>query len=128
MRRMLPAPAQHRYLWEIRSGDVPIGSTVRTFGRLSSYDSARSEAVLTAHHSAVQHKLRLNTRFVEPFSAQLGSYYQALGELDSVDEAHLVLCARLLTCIEGVDLSLLQNAVEEQRRYFHESGAAHRNI
>ncbi|XP_066443578.1 CST complex subunit TEN1 [Eleutherodactylus coqui] len=127
MTRMLPAPAQYQYLWEISSGDVPAGSTVRTFGRLSSYDSARSEALLTAHHSAAQHKLRLNTRFVEPFHAQLGSYYLALGELDSVNEASLVLCARLLSCIEGVDLSLLQNAVEEQRRYFHEREAAQAN-
>lgn len=125
MTRMLPAPAQYHYVWEISSGDVPVGSTVRTFGRLSSYDSARSEALLTAHHSAAQYTLRLNTRFVEPFSAQLGSYYLALGELDSgeLDEAQLVLCPRLLTCIEGVDLSLLQNAVEEQRRYFRERAA-----
>ncbi|CAJ0951674.1 unnamed protein product [Ranitomeya imitator] len=183
--------------------------------RLSSYDSARSEAVLTAHHSAAQHKLHLNTQFVEPFSAQLGSYYLALGELDtmngswlsismtpavtpinraawkksySVDmeqlncwhewsvtalswhhlekfrclqvhtivllsspglgyrhtiqftydhdqrydlavivEVHPVLCPRLLTCIEGVDLSLLQSAVEEQRRYFHERAETQTN-
>ncbi|XP_040294704.1 CST complex subunit TEN1 [Bufo bufo] len=128
MTRMLPAPAQYHYLWEISSGNVPAGSTVRTFGRLGSYDSARSEALLTAHHSAAHHKLRLNTRFVEPFSAQLGSYYLALGELDSVDEGPLVLCARLLTCMEGVDLSLLQYGVEEQRRYFHDREAAQANI
>ncbi|XP_044151950.1 CST complex subunit TEN1 [Bufo gargarizans] len=128
MTRMLPAPAQYHYLWEISSGNVPAGSTVRTFGRLGSYDSARSEALLTAHHSAAQHKLLLNTRFVEPFSAQLGSYYLTLGELDLVDEGPLVLCARLLTCMEGVDLSLLQYAVEEQRRYFHDREAAQANI
>ncbi|KAG8565688.1 hypothetical protein GDO81_012945, partial [Engystomops pustulosus] len=122
-----PAPAQYHYLWEISSGDVPAGSTVRTFGRLSSYDSARSEAMLAAHHSAAQHKLRLNTRFVEPFSPQLGSYYLVLGELETVDETDHVLCPRLLTCIEGVDLSLLQNAVEEQRRYFHDRKAAQAN-
>ncbi|KAM3920783.1 CST complex subunit TEN1 isoform 1-T2 [Leptodactylus fuscus] len=127
MMRILPAPAQFHYLWEVSSGDVPVGSTVRTFGRLSSYDPARSEAVLSAHHSVAQHKLCLNTQFVEPFPAQLGSYYLALGELDSSDEAPLVLCARLLTCIEGVDLSLLQNAVEEQRRYFEQREAAQAN-
>ncbi|XP_056406308.1 CST complex subunit TEN1 isoform X2 [Hyla sarda] len=125
--RMLPAPAQFHYVWEISSGNVTAGSTVRTFGRLSLYDPARSEAMLTAYHSATQHKLCLNTRFVEPFSAQIGSYYLALGELDSMDEKNLVLYARLLTCIEGVDLSLLQNAVEEQRRYFLEREAARTN-
>ncbi|XP_063816637.1 CST complex subunit TEN1 [Pseudophryne corroboree] len=117
---MLPMHAEYHYLWEISTGKVMAGSTVRTFGRLSCYDSAQSEATLTAQHSAVQHKLQLNTRFVEPFSARLGSYYLALGELDTVDDAHLVLCARLLTCIEGVDVSLLQRAVEEQIKYLRE--------
>ncbi|KAM5136081.1 CST complex subunit TEN1 isoform 1-T2 [Mantella aurantiaca] len=123
---MLPAPAQYRYLWEIGMGDVPSGSTVRTFGRLSSYDFTRSEAVLTANHSAAQHKLYVNTRFVEPFSPRLGSYYMALGELESENETRPALCARLLACIEGADLSLLQKAIEEQRRLFlereHHSG------
>ncbi|XP_075033904.1 CST complex subunit TEN1 [Mixophyes fleayi] len=117
---MLPAPAEYHYLWEITSEKMSVGSTVRTFGRLSCYDSAQSSAMLTAQHSAAQHKLQINTRFVEPFSARLGSYYLALGELDTVNDVHPVLCARLLTCIEGADLSLLQNAVEEQRKYLQE--------
>ncbi|XP_068117951.1 CST complex subunit TEN1 [Hyperolius riggenbachi] len=116
---MLPAPAQYQYLWDIGSGNVSAGTTLRTFGRLACYDYTLSEAELTAHHSAVQHKLRVNTKFVEPFSARVGSYYMALGELESVDNSHL-LCARLLTCIEGVDLSLLQSGIDEQRKYFAE--------
>lgn len=117
---MLPAPADYQYLWEIVSGKVPSGSTVRTYGRLSSYDFTQSKAVLAAQHSAAQHKLHVNTNFVEPFSPRLGSYYMALGELESGNDTHLVLCARLLNCIEGVDLSLLQNGIEEQRKYFLE--------
>ncbi|XP_018427962.1 PREDICTED: CST complex subunit TEN1 isoform X1 [Nanorana parkeri] len=117
---MLPPPAEYQYLWDISSGKVPSGSTVRTFGRLNCYDFTQSEAVLTAHHSTGQHKLQVNTRFVEPFSPRLGSHYMALGELESGDDTHVVLCARLLTCIEGADVSLLQNAIEEQRKYFLE--------
>ncbi|XP_018427963.1 PREDICTED: CST complex subunit TEN1 isoform X2 [Nanorana parkeri] len=85
---MLPPPAEYQYLWDISSGKVPSGSTVRTFGRLNCYDFTQSEAVLTAHHSTGQHKLQVNTRFVEPFSPRLGSHYMALGELESGDECN----------------------------------------
>ncbi|XP_040185914.1 CST complex subunit TEN1 isoform X3 [Rana temporaria] len=61
---------------------------------LSSYDFTQSEAVLTAQHSAAQHKLHVNTKFVEPFSPRLGSYYMALGELESGDGfIHSYVCA-----------------------------------
>ncbi|XP_053308873.1 CST complex subunit TEN1 [Spea bombifrons] len=112
---MLPSAAQYHFLWEIGSGKVPIGATVRTFGRLSAYDLARSEATITAQHACVQHQLQVRTSFVEPFSAQLGSYYLVLGELEG--DSAPVLCPRLMICVEGADLSLLQQAVEEQRRY-----------
>ncbi|KAM9296091.1 CST complex subunit TEN1 [Gastrophryne carolinensis] len=117
---MLPAAAAYQFLWDISSGKVSAGSSVRTFGRLSCYDSVQSEAVLTAIRSTAQHSLRVNTRFVEPFSARLGSYHMAVGELEAVDDEHLVLNARLLTCIEGADISLLQYAIEEQRKYLQE--------
>ncbi|KAM4692041.1 CST complex subunit TEN1 [Rhinophrynus dorsalis] len=113
---MLPAASAYHYLWEICTENVPSGSTVRTFGRLSSYDLAQSKATLTAQYASTQHKLWVRTRFVEPFHASLGSYYLALGELE--EEGGLpLLCVRLMTCIDGVDLSLLQQAVEEQRKY-----------
>uniref|UniRef100_A0A8C5WM95 CST complex subunit TEN1 n=1 Tax=Leptobrachium leishanense TaxID=445787 RepID=A0A8C5WM95_9ANUR len=112
---MLPAAAVYQFLWEICSGEVPGGTTVRTFGRLSTYDMAESEATLTLQHASAQHHLRVRTTFVEPFSAALGSYYMALGELEC--DADPVLCARLLVCIDGADLALFQQAVEEQRRY-----------
>lgn len=28
--------------------------------------------------------------------------------------------ARVFTCVEGINLQLLQKAIEEQRKYFHE--------
>ncbi|XP_063281482.1 CST complex subunit TEN1 [Pelobates fuscus] len=112
---MLPAAAEYKYLWEISSGKVSGGATVRTFGRLNSYDMANSEAILAVQHASTQHQLQVRTTLVEPFSAHLGSYYMALGELES--DASPILCARLLVCIDGADLSLLQQAVEEQRSY-----------
>ncbi|XP_053565180.1 CST complex subunit TEN1 [Bombina bombina] len=121
---MLPSVAAYHYLWEISTGEVPGGATVRTFGRLSSYNMVQSEATLTAQHSSTLQQLRVSTKFVEPFIARLGSYFLALGELERDEGALPVLHARLLTCIDGVDFSRLQQAVEEQRRYFKEREAA----
>ncbi|KAG8454429.1 hypothetical protein GDO86_000886 [Hymenochirus boettgeri] len=114
---MLPAAAAFHYLWEISTGQVPYGSTVRTFGRLSSYDLEQSMATMTTQYAAVQHTLRISTKFVEPFLAKFGSHYIALGELEE-DGSLPLLCARVITCIDGADLSLLQQGVEEQRKYF----------
>lgn len=50
--------------------------------RLSCYDLARSEAILCAQHSEAQHRVRVDTRLVEPFEAQLGSLYMVLGEAE----------------------------------------------
>ncbi|KAM8945867.1 CST complex subunit TEN1 [Pelodytes ibericus] len=119
---MLPAPAEYHYLWEISSGIVSGGATVRTFGRLCSYDMAQSEATLTAQHASIQHQLQVRTTFVEPFSARLGSYYLVLGELEG--DTVPVMCARLLTCVDGADLSLLQQAVDEQRIYLQGRGSS----
>ncbi|KAE8576964.1 hypothetical protein XENTR_v10004384 [Xenopus tropicalis] len=114
---MLPAASAFYYVWEISTGQVPIGTTVRTFGRLSRYDLAQSLATITAQHASAQHGLRVSTRFVEPFSATVGSHYLALGELEE-DGGVPVLCVRVMTCIDGTNLSLLQLAMEEQRKYF----------
>ncbi|NP_001233243.1 TEN1 CST complex subunit L homeolog isoform X1 [Xenopus laevis] len=114
---MLPAASTFYYLWELSTGQVPFGATVRTFGRLCRYDLAQSLATITAQHASAQHMLRISTRLVEPLSATIGSHYLALGELE--EHGNLpVLCVRVMSCIDGANLSLLQQAVEEQRKYF----------
>uniref|UniRef100_A0A672VAX4 TEN1 subunit of CST complex n=1 Tax=Strigops habroptila TaxID=2489341 RepID=A0A672VAX4_STRHB len=78
---MLPSAGVYYFPWEINSS-VPEGEALRTFGRLSCYDLARSEAVLTAQHSSAQYQVCVDTKFVEPFQAQLGSRYMVLGEAE----------------------------------------------
>ncbi|XP_006136515.1 CST complex subunit TEN1 [Pelodiscus sinensis] len=117
---MLPNPGVYYFPWEINSESVADGQTLRTYGRLHCYDMVQSEAILTALHSSVQHQVRICTKFVEPFQAQLGSVYVALGETEQRDGEGPVLKARVLTCVEGMNLPLLEQAVQEQRRYFQE--------
>ncbi|XP_030390220.1 CST complex subunit TEN1 [Gopherus evgoodei] len=117
---MLPSPAVYYFPWEINSGSVADGETLRTFGRLHCYDMVQYEAILTALHSSVQHQVCVCTKFVEPFQAQLGSLYVALGEIEQRDGERPVLKARVLMCVEGMNLPLLEQAIQEQRRYFQE--------
>ncbi|KAJ7427456.1 CST complex subunit TEN1 [Willisornis vidua] len=117
---MLPSAGVYYFPWEINSS-VPEGEALRTFGRLCCYDLARSEAVLTAQHSSAQHQVCVDTKFVEPFQAQLGSFYMVLGEAEYREETcSPVVKARILTCVEGMNMPLLEQAILEQRKYFKE--------
>ncbi|XP_019349791.1 CST complex subunit TEN1 isoform X2 [Alligator mississippiensis] len=118
--KMLLNPGIYYFPWEINSGPVRDGETLRTFGRLHCYDLAQSEAVLTAQHNSVQHQVRVCTKFVEPFQAQLGFLYVALGDMEQRDGEGPVLKARVLTCVEGMNLSMLEQAIREQRKYFQD--------
>ncbi|NXI69357.1 TEN1L protein, partial [Anseranas semipalmata] len=116
---MLPSAGVYYFPWEINSS-VPEGEALRTFGRLCCYDLARSEAVLSAQHSSAQHRVCVDTRLVEPFEAQLGSLYMVLGEAEHREGESPVIKARILTCVEGMNVPLLEQAIQEQRKYFNE--------
>ncbi|NWR66249.1 TEN1L protein, partial [Bucorvus abyssinicus] len=119
---MLPSAGVYYLPWEINSS-VPEGQVLRTFGRLCRYDLARSEAVLTAQHSSAQYWVCVDTKFVEPFQAQVGSCYMVLGEAEHREgkcSASPVVKARILTCVEGMNVPLLEQAIQEQRKYFSE--------
>ncbi|XP_042300548.1 CST complex subunit TEN1 [Sceloporus undulatus] len=79
---MLPAAGTYHFPWEINSVSVPEGKTLRTFGRLHSYDMTSSKATITAQHTSVQHCIQVCTKFVEPFQAHIGSLYLVLGETE----------------------------------------------
>ncbi|XP_078506953.1 CST complex subunit TEN1 [Lissotriton helveticus] len=115
--QMLPAASAHTFLWEISLRLVPNGATVRTFGRLNSYNLVESRATLTAQHNSTQQQISVGTNLIEPWCTQLGSVYMALGEVDLAEGGLPVLQARVLTCVDGIDLPLLERAVLEQRKY-----------
>ncbi|NWH18418.1 TEN1L protein, partial [Grus americana] len=118
---MLPSAGVYYFPWEINSS-VPDGEVLRTFGRLCCYDLVRSEAILTTQHSSAQYRVCVDTTFVEPFQAQLGSRYMVLGEAEHREGKceGPVVKARILTCVEGMNVSLLEQAIQEQRKYFNE--------
>lgn len=114
---MLPKPGIYYFPWEVSDGLVPDGSTLRTFGRLCLYDMTRSLVTLTAQHRSDQYQLLVCTKLVEPFQAHVDSLYIVLGELEREEGGDSVVQARVLTCVEGMNLSLLEQAICEQRLY-----------
>ncbi|KAG7486927.1 CST complex subunit TEN1 [Solea senegalensis] len=117
---MLPAAAVFHFPWEIISGSIQEGESVRTFGRLVSYQSEESRATLSAQHASKEHNVVVHTLFVEPFNPIIGAQYIVLGETENAEGVGVMIRARLMNCVDGVNIALLQKAINEQRRFFRE--------
>ncbi|KAM8842986.1 CST complex subunit TEN1 [Synchiropus picturatus] len=117
---MLPAAAVFHFPWEVKSGRVAEGTSLRTFGRLTSYESEESRATLSSHNASEEHTVTVLTQFVEPFNPIMGAQYLVLGEVEEVEGVGVVVRARVLNCVDGVNVALLQKAITEQRAFFEE--------
>ncbi|XP_013865619.1 CST complex subunit TEN1 [Austrofundulus limnaeus] len=115
---MLPPAAEFRFPWEVNS--VKEGDSVRTFGRLVCYQPEESRATLSAQHASKEHRVFVQTGFVEPFNPIMGAQYLVLGEADNNEELGVVIRARVLNCVDGVNMALLQKAISDQRSFFRE--------
>ncbi|KAL6110253.1 ten1 [Pungitius sinensis] len=117
---MLPAAAVFRFPWEVNSGGVQEGESVRVIGRLVCYQPEESRATLSAQHASKEHHVAVHTSFVEPFNPIIGAQYLVLGEIENADGVGAMIRARVLNCVDGVNVALLQNAINEQRSFFME--------
>ncbi|XP_051939547.1 CST complex subunit TEN1 [Hippocampus zosterae] len=118
---MLPVVAVYCFPWEVNSGALQDGESVRTFGRLTQYEPEKSQASLTTQHDSKEHHVVINTSFVEPFNPIIGAQYIVLGEIETAQGVDGVrVCARVLNCVDGVNIALLQKVINEQRSFFKE--------
>ncbi|XP_062402326.1 CST complex subunit TEN1 isoform X2 [Sardina pilchardus] len=118
---MLPATAVYHFPWEIQPGVIAEGTSVRTFGRLTCYQPEESKAILSSHHSSMKYQVSVRTSYVEPFNPICGALYIVLGEIENTEEGSgVMLQARVMNCVDGVDLALLQKAINEQRSFLQE--------
>ncbi|XP_037546526.1 CST complex subunit TEN1 [Nematolebias whitei] len=115
---VLPSAAEFRFVWEVNS--VKDGDSVRTFGRLVCYQPEESRATLSAQHASKEHRVRVRTAFVEPFHPIIGAQYLVLGEVDNHEELGVMIRARVLNCVDGVNIALLQKAINDQRSFFRD--------
>ncbi|XP_062853900.1 CST complex subunit TEN1 isoform X1 [Trichomycterus rosablanca] len=119
---MLPAAAVFYFPWEIKTDLVKDGASLRTYGRLTSYQPEESKAILASHHASVQYLVTVQTTFVEPFNPIIGAQYIVLGEIEKPEDGHeATLRARVLICVDGVDVALLQKAINNQRNFLQEN-------
>ncbi|XP_076027245.1 CST complex subunit TEN1 [Genypterus blacodes] len=115
---MLPAAAVFHFPWELNPEAVQEGQAVRTFGRLVCYQPEESRATLSAQHASKEHHVVVQTSFVEPFDPIIGAQYLAMGEIDNAEGVGVMVRARVLNCVDGVNIALLQKAISEQRSFF----------
>ncbi|XP_062853901.1 CST complex subunit TEN1 isoform X2 [Trichomycterus rosablanca] len=83
---MLPAAAVFYFPWEIKTDLVKDGASLRTYGRLTSYQPEESKAILASHHASVQYLVTVQTTFVEPFNPIIGAQYIVLGEIEKPED------------------------------------------
>ncbi|XP_004065564.1 CST complex subunit TEN1 isoform X1 [Oryzias latipes] len=115
---MLPPHAVFHFPWELNC--LGEGKSVRTFGRLSCYEADTSRATLSCQHASKEHHVFVRTSFVEPFNPIIGAQYLVLGETETYEGFGVMICARVLSCVDGVNIALLQKAIEGQRSFFRE--------
>ncbi|XP_072049120.1 uncharacterized protein [Amphiura filiformis] len=99
------------------------GKSVRVMGKLASHNVIQRQAAITsAERNDQQSRLNIDTKLIEPFDARLGSIFQFIGELEiSALSGELVLCARVVQCIDGIDVAMYYNALDLQREYLESS-------
>lgn len=98
---------------------------MRVFGRLDCYQPEESRATLSAQHASKEYHVVIHTLFVEPFNPIIGAQYIVLGEIENAEEVGVMVRARVLNCVDGVNVALLQKAINEQRSFFRERERKH---
>ncbi|XP_038062460.1 CST complex subunit TEN1-like [Patiria miniata] len=114
----LPACGKIVRLSELMEGSSEVTGHVRILARLQSYDCIKQQAVVCNVERNCNHQLLIDTRLVEPFHARAGSVFQFLGEIDYGENAQIILRARVVRCVDGVDVAMYNKALDAQRRFF----------
>ena len=79
---------------------------------LTSFDPDRNRAWITADGVS----LSIDTEYLTPFSHRLQSLYMFIGELHFYGE-DVVLKARVASCVDGLDLKLYRQVIEQRRKH-----------
>lgn len=105
-----------------KHGDVD-GNSVCVIGRLNEHEVDICQAKLSDPQS--KKDLYVNTSLIEPFGARFGSLFQMIGELETSiikGDNDVVLKARVVRCVDGMDMTLYRKAVDCQRMYLQKRG------
>ena len=81
--------------------------------RLKEYDLSSQWAIL--QHQ--KHIIKVDTKYLGDFKHIIGNYYSVLGEIHIDDSQDLVLNARLIRNVNGLDISLYEKILETRRKF-----------
>ncbi|KAK7477513.1 hypothetical protein BaRGS_00031198 [Batillaria attramentaria] len=116
--RNLPAFGEQVLVHELQICSDWVGRSISVTGRLDEHDVETCQATLV--DPKTQKQLQVDTSLVEPFPAKVGSLFQLIGEvMDNRDKdgAGLVLQARVVRCVDGLDLVMYERALSSQREF-----------
>ncbi|XP_041373570.1 CST complex subunit TEN1-like [Gigantopelta aegis] len=95
------------------------GKSIRVTGRLQTHNVHDSTVMVTDPKSTKS--LIVDTSLIEPFCAKLGSLFQFIGEVDCLSEdCDMKLTARVVRCVDGLDLVMYEKALAVQRQYLEQ--------
>lgn len=104
------------FIEEITKTTVQECRSVSVIGRLTDHDVDECTALLMDPQS--KQILLVSTSLIEPFGAKFGSLFQMIGELEVQEGRDVVLlCARVVRCVDGMDTGLYRKALHCQRTY-----------
>lgn len=119
--RSIPASGEPLFIEEViqkLSSENLEGKSVRITGKLDEHDAEACMGRLVDPQSGKN--LVVNTMLIEPFSAKKGSLLQIIGELDCLNSRNeVVLKARVVRCVDGLDMTMYRKALQAQRDYFN---------
>lgn len=119
--RSIPSSGEALFIDEViqrLSSENLEGKSVRITGKLEEHDAEACMARLVDPQSGKH--LIVKTILIEPFAAKRGSLFQMIGELDCLNNRNeIVLKARVVRCVDGLDMTMYRKALQAQREYLH---------
>ncbi|TPX31207.1 hypothetical protein SmJEL517_g05440 [Synchytrium microbalum] len=104
------------FIQEINSKAAELsGASVRVLGKLISRDSSTNNYTIEYNES----QLLVNVSLLGDVGLRIKSLYEFLGELEEGDQRQVVLKARIVRVMDGVDVALYDQAVKIRRKFEH---------
>ena len=95
------------------------GASVRVLGKLTGFDAAASEATL----EDAGWPLKVDTSLLGQPALRIGGLFSFIGETETRHDG-LRLRARVVRCVDGIDLGLFDRALQLRRQFLQEEEPA----
>jgi CST complex subunit TEN1 len=80
---------------------------------LTAYDALQNRAVIEYKNAHIT----IDTSFLDVFQHKINALFQFIGEIEKDDRLGVILKARVIRCVEGLDVNLWEQALELRRKF-----------